>query len=341
MQRTLICLSLVLATGVMALIGTPARAQEDTPAPALLAAVNIIVPELYRTGAGENEPIRIPAPTVLVEGDRLITDTTGVALITWINNGSETVVGEDTTVTITRLQGIDNTDAAIALDLATGHLVAGMPGSNGDVDWQLTTPALTVTLLDGRFDITVERDGSTQIIVTAGQVQVRSASGDDVTLSANQSLNADPGALGSPQQVSENGVSVSLEDVCTATAATNINVRAAPSEESRRLGGIKAGDVLWVRAATEGNLWLNVYYTPGDTGARSAFGWIYGPAALLDEDDCDHVLRAPLDAALFDGPGIVQAQSDAAASETGSEASSDLATAEAPDAEPAATAPAG
>ncbi|HML23703.1 MAG TPA: hypothetical protein PKD09_18750 [Aggregatilinea sp.] len=346
MHRTLIRLSLVLATGVLALAGTPARAQQDTPAPALLAAVNIIVPELYRTAAGDGEPTRVPAPTVLAEGDRLITDTSGVALITWINNGSETVVGEDTTVTVTRLEGIDNTNAAIALDLAAGHLIAGMPGSNGSVAWELTTPTLTVTLFDGRFDITVERDGSTLIIVTAGQVQVRGTGGDEFTLAANEFLTAGPdGGIDAPRDISDDGISVSLEGVCTATAATNVNVRAAPSEESRRLGGIKAGEVLWVRSATEGSLWLNIYYTPGETGIRSAFGWIYGPAALLDEDDCDSILRAPLDAVLFDGPGIIQAQNSESGGETDGEATSPLATAEASDAstivEPAATAPVG
>ena len=214
-----------------------------------------------------------------------------------------------------------------------------MPGSNGSVSWQLTTPALTVTLFDGRFDITVDRDGSTRLIVTAGQVQVNGTNGDEVTVSANQYLNAQPDALGAPQEISDDGISASLEGVCTATAATNVNVRAAPSEESRRLGGIKAGEILWVRSATEGSLWLNIYYTPGETDIRSAFGWIYGPAALLDEDDCKNILRAPLDAVLFDGPGIIQAQDTTANSGTGS----DLATAEAPDttsAEPTA-APAG
>ncbi len=333
MRQTLIRLSLVLATGVLAIAVPRARAQEDTPAPALLAAVNIIVPELYRTSAGEDEPARIPAPTVLAEGDRLITDTSGVALITWINNGTETVVGNDTTITVTRLEGIDNTDASIEIDLTTGHLVAGMPGSGGAVAWQLTTPALTVTLLDGRFDITVDRDGSTLIIVTAGQVQVRGASGEDVTLSANQYLHARPDGIDEPQQISQDGISVSMEGVCTATAATNVNVRIAPSEESRRLGGVKAGEVLWVRAATEGDLWLNIYYTPGETGIRSAFGWIYGPAALLDEDDCDSVLRPPLDAVLFDGPGIIQASNGNAGDASGSP----VATGEAPDPVPAAT----
>src|SRR5690554_3351448 len=113
MHHMLNCLSVLAAFGVLLIAPLPARAQEDTPAPALLAAVNIIVPELYRTPAGEDNPTRVPAPTVLAEGDRLLTDASGVVLITWINNGTETILDSDTMLTVTRLAGVDATDAQV------------------------------------------------------------------------------------------------------------------------------------------------------------------------------------------------------------------------------------
>lgn len=299
-------LSVLAAFGMLLIAPRSARAQEDTPAPALLAAVNIIVPELYRTPAGEENPTRVPAPTVLAEGDRLLTDATGVVLITWLNNGTETILDANTTLTVTHLAGIDATDAQVEIELSTGRVIAGAPALAEGARWHLTTPALGITPLAGRFDITVERDGTTQLIVTAGQVEVSGADGASHILAENEYLTVTPGdAVPEPAPLSSDGVSVNVEGVCTATAATNVNVRAAPSEESRRLGGVKAGEVLWVRAATGGNLWLNVYYKPARTAERSAFGWIYGPAALLGAH-CETLLRAPLDSVLFDGPGIMQ-----------------------------------
>ncbi len=345
MHHMLNCLSVLAAFGVLLIAPLPARAQEDTPAPALLAAVNIIVPELYRTPAGEDNPTRVPAPTVLAEGDRLLTDASGVVLITWINNGTETILDSDTMLTVTRLAGVDATDAQVEVELSAGRVIAGAPALPEGARWHLTTPALSVTPLAGRFDITVERDGTTLLIVTTGQVEVSGPDGASHVLSENEYLSVTPGdAAIEPAQLSSDGVSVSVPGVCTATAATNVNVRAAPSEESRRLGGIKAGEVLWVRAATGGNLWLNVYYEPARTAERSAFGWIYGPAALLSAD-CGTILRAPLDAVLFDGPGIMQhedagAEASPAApeAEAGAEIESELEPEAAATVEPLATA---
>jgi hypothetical protein len=60
-----------------------------------------------------------------------------------------------------------------------------------------------------------------------------------------------------------------------------------------------------VRASTEGNLWLQVYYeTQPDDEEGHNYGWIYGPAVTLDDENCGVLLRAPLAGMLYGGMGV-------------------------------------
>ena len=117
-------------------------------------------------------------------------------------------------------------------------------------------------------------------MVLEGQVEIAVGDEDPVTIDANHYL---LGASGEPATLSDDGVTPNFNGVCKVTADTNLNIRHFASEESRRLGGVSEGQVMWVRAATEGRLWLQVYFQtdPNDVTAHN-FGWIYGPAGTWE-----------------------------------------------------------
>lgn len=305
MRMTIYRLSGVLALAAVLLAGTPILAQDGEPARSLSGAVNIIAPDIYMMETGAAEEIRIIAPTGIEPGEILRTDEFGVALITWFFNGTETVLGAGSELVLNEFSGTSPADFVLDMELHRGHLVGGL----GEMDeleasrtWVLHTPAYDVRVLRGQFEIDLDNNGEPLLVVTEGRVEVTVGDGDLVTVDENHYLR---GAAGQPAALSDDGVTPNLSGVCTATADTNLNVRQAASEESRRLGGVAEGQVLWVRAATEGNLWFQVYFQtdPNDVTAHN-FGWIYGPAATLDEAACEQILRAPLDAQLYGGPGI-------------------------------------
>ena len=95
-----------------------------------------------------------------------------------------------------------------------------------------------------------QKDAAGQVVLE-GQVEIAVGDEDPVTIDANHYL---LGASGEPATLSDDGVTPNFNGVFKVTADTNLNIRHFASEESRRLGGVSEGQVMWVRAATEGRL---------------------------------------------------------------------------------------
>jgi len=306
MRATINRLSILIALAAVWLAGTPALAQDSEPDRSLSGAVNIIAPDIYMTENGAAEEIRIIAPTGIEPGEILRTDEYGVALVTWFRDGTETVLGAESELALNEFSGTSPHDYVLEMELSRGHLVAGLGETDEDVvasrSMVLHTPAYTLRVLSGYFEIDLDHNGEPLLVVLEGQVEIAVGDEDPVTIDANHYL---LGASGEPATLSDDGVTPNFNGVCKVTADTNLNIRHFASEESRRLGGVSEGQVMWVRAATEGRLWLQVYFQtdPNDVTAHN-FGWIYGPAGTLDEAACEEILRAPLDAQLYGGPGI-------------------------------------
>jgi len=257
------------------------------------------------------------APSVFSPGDTLRTDENGTALITWFYDGTESVLGPNSSLTLNDFSGEAKGAYVVNLTLHSGHLISGLGGIASDLstggNWTLSTPAFNVKLLRGQFAATVADSGAATLAVTDGRVEVTIGSGQPFPVDANQYLLSTDGAV---KMLSDDGVTPNLTGVCTATADSDINVRLAPNQDSRRLGGVKTDQVFWVESSTEGNLWLQVYFqtAPEDEESRN-YGWVYGPAVTLDESACAGLTRAPLDARIFGGPGIENALGTAGESE--------------------------
>ncbi|MEL7675024.1 MAG: hypothetical protein AAGU78_14900 [Chloroflexota bacterium] len=315
-----------LSASLIALDGATApRAQAQDPG-VNRGTINIIRPEIYLTQAGEAEG-RIGMPTTIQPGERLRTDGTGVALITWLPDGTESVAGPGTQLALERFAGERERGFDVALELSAGQLRMGigdLGAAGGASAWRVRTPAFEAALAQGRFELRVGEEGQTTLIVTEGSAEITRADGAPLRVAANEFVTARPGdAPAEAQRLSLDGVEVALSGVCTGEARANVNVRLAPSESSRRLGGLIEGQRFWVRAATDGRLWLQIYYrTPEDDPEAHSYGWVYGPIAALDEAQCADLVRAPLDAQIFGGPGIGggDGESDAATEDAAEDA---------------------
>jgi len=322
MNRHLLGPTLAALALIMALSAAAApRAQAQEPdAGSGVGAINIIQPEIYLTPSNGEEG-RIGMPTTIAPGERLRTNRTGVALITWLRDGTETVLGPGTEIALERFAGDREAGFDVALTHTAGQLSLGigdLGAAGGASVWRIATPAFEARLMQGRFELRVGADGQTTLAVIEGSADITRPGGEALRVSPHEFVTARPGEVpNEAQPLSPDGVEVVLTGVCTGEARANVNVRLAPSESSRRLGGLVEGQRFWVRAATEGRLWLQIYYrTSEDDREAHNFGWVYGPIATLDEALCADLMRAPLDAQIFGGPGI---GGDRAAEDTGEE----------------------
>jgi hypothetical protein len=313
MKIRILSLGLVLSMVLVGAVGSVALAQ-DQP---VLGAVNIIVPDLWVTPAEGGDEVVLSEASVLDPGEVLRTDETGVALVTWFYDGTESALGQDSSLKLNAFSGTADGAFVIDAELSYGHLTSGLgivaTEVSADGMMTITTPAFVVHPLRGEFELWVTKEGETTLIVTEGRVEVMVGDAEPFPVDENQYL---VGAPGVAETLSTDGITVNLGGVCTATTPTNLNIRLAPSEDSRRLDGAQAGQVFWVRSSTEGDLWLQVYFeTAPDDEEGHNYGWIYGPAVQLDPDTCGAILRSALDGHLFGGPGVDKALGEAGESE--------------------------
>ncbi len=304
MKTRLLSLSLVFC---MLLVGSSVFAQDETETPTapVLGAINIIVSDVWVTPADGGDEVVLSESSSFDPGETLRTDEQGVALVTWFYDGTESAVGQNTSLTLNDFSGDAAETFVIDAELKSGHLTTSLGSvaeSSADGAMKITTPAFTVHPLRGEFELWVTDAGETTLIVTFGRVEVLVGDAEAFPVDANQYL---VGAPGVAETLSSDGITPSLSGLCTATTPTNINIRLAPSETSRRLGGAEADQVFWVRSSTEGNLWLEVFFqTAADDEEGRNYGWIYGPAVKLNPDTCGTIIRAALDGRLFGGPGV-------------------------------------
>jgi len=310
-------LAAILLAAFSAFAGPAIQAQEPGR-----GAINIISPEIFLTPADGSET-RIGMPTTISVGERLRTNETGVALITWLPDGTEFAVGPNTRLTLKEFDGDRESGFHVLIAQDSGQLRLGIGeigAAGGASVWQVALPAFTVSLYQGRFELRVADDETSTLIVTEGRAEVGGTGPDALQVGPHEFVSVQVGAPlpAQAERLSPDGVEVNLADVCIGQAKANVNVRIAPSENSRRLGGLVEGQRFWVRAMTEGRLWLQIYYrTSEEDLAAHHYGWIYGPIVELDEQHCDSLLRAPLDAQIFGGPGAGHTSDEDDSADTG------------------------
>ena len=125
MKPSIFRLALVLVLVLMALPGI-ADAQ-DTP---VLGAIKIIEPNLFMVEVGADSARPVYDLTSFDAGETLSTDETGVALITWFYDGTESVLGQNGSVTLNAFTGSNASTWEVNMTLNAGHRRAAI-GPNG------------------------------------------------------------------------------------------------------------------------------------------------------------------------------------------------------------------
>ena len=294
---------LVLVLVAVGVMGTAALAQDDEDQP-VLGAIDIVEPNLFITEEGAERPVY--DLTSFEPGETLRTDETGVALVTWFYDGTESLLGMDANVTLNSFSGTNTTAWDVDLTLNAGLLVSGVGAVAADVGdggtFVVSTPTFSVQLLRGQMEMMVDEDGVVSLYVTEGRAEVSMEGMDTLTVDANQYY---VDGMAEAAAMTDDGVTPNMEGLCTATTNTNLVVRMYASEDSQRLDGVPSGQEFWVRAGSEGFLWLQVYFeTDPNQPDLHNFGWIYGPATDFDLEACPGLPHAELAAQLYGGPGI-------------------------------------
>src|SRR5690606_27833124 len=181
-------------------------------------------------------------------------------------------------ITLERFDGNEDSGFDVALNQASGQLRMGIGeigAAGNNSTWRVITPAFAVRLSQGRFEVLVSESGQSTLIVTEGSAEIDRSGADPLLVAAHEFVTAPPGEPpAQAERLSLDGVEVALRDVCTGVARANVNVRIAPSESSRRLGGLIEGQRFWVRAATVGRLWLQIFYRTADDDLEAHdYGW--------------------------------------------------------------------
>jgi hypothetical protein len=83
------------------------------------------VPELYAAPESGDET-RLIASSVLDQGETLRSDENGVGLITWFYDGTESALGQSSSLTLNTFSGNASEDFVIEATLNYGQLVTGL-----------------------------------------------------------------------------------------------------------------------------------------------------------------------------------------------------------------------
>ncbi len=125
MKTRLLSLSLVFC---MLLVGSSVFAQDETETPTapVLGAINIIVSDVWVTPADGGDEVVLSESSSFDLGETLRTDEQGVALVTWFYDGTESAVGQNTSLKLNDFSGDAAETFVIDAELKSGHLTTSL-----------------------------------------------------------------------------------------------------------------------------------------------------------------------------------------------------------------------
>lgn len=280
---------LVVLASVIGLVISiyPTRAQSDLAA--LLEVLQAGV-EVQRVNTSAWLPVRVEG--IVGVGDRIRTDATGRARITFFSDGTDTELLPNTEYRIQAFNGTAET-FTITVEVVIGQTLQRLSRIlDSNSSYNILTPGMGLVARGTQFAIRVEDAGRSAMLVSEGQVEA-STSGLSNRPPASEAR-VDPGfgvraAVG--EALSDVVRARTFEELdaaldgCTATVTTpddvSLNVRAAPSLEGELLGYLSAATVTRLYGRVADSNWYRVIFADSPTG----YGWILSSTAEV-EDGC-------------------------------------------------------
>ncbi len=156
---------------------------------------------------GEGPPVGLKVGQLVHAGDVIRTGADGSVELRWARwaGGMRIKVGPNTTFTVKRsVVNRSSKDAESRLRVDAGTIwVRIRKALTGKSKFEVETPTAVAAVRGTTFSVTVERDGTSQVTVWKGAVEVAGAKGGAVVVSGGSSFTAGQAVGGAPQPMSE------------------------------------------------------------------------------------------------------------------------------------------
>lgn len=258
--------------------------------------------EVNRVNTAQWLPVRVEA--IVGVGDRIRTDSTGTARITFFADGIESDVLPNTEIRIEHFSGTEQSfdlNVEVLIGETAQRIARALDASSS---YLITTPGMSLAARGTQFAVRVEESGRSAMLVSEGLVEAgKDENTSDVPPDFGIRAPVDQPLSDVVRASSFEELDAAL-DGCVATVTTpddvSLNVRLAPNVDAPRVGVISAAEISKFFGATQSSGWYRIAF-------RGGFGWILSSAAVV-ETDCAGLRVFPddqgaEDAALYESLG--------------------------------------
>ncbi|MCU0497207.1 MAG: FecR domain-containing protein [Anaerolineae bacterium] len=236
--------------------------------------------EVQRVNTANWIPVQVEA--IVGVGDLIRTDATGRARITFFSDGIDTELTPDTEYRIVRFESTGESSFNLSVEVIAGQTIQRIGRAlDANSNYDVSTPAMSLTARGTAFTIRVEDSGRSGMLVTEGEVEATGE--EETTAQVPAQFGIRGGVNGTLSDVVRAATFDELDsalDGCSATVTTlddvSINIRQGPNREAEVIGLISAEDINRFFGVTESGSWYRITFEGG-------FGWILSSTAVIEE----------------------------------------------------------
>jgi len=247
----------------------------------LAATLEVLSPSVEVLRVNTTNPIEVSVEAIVGVGDIIRTDEAGRARITFFADGTETELLPNTEYTIERFEGNEGS-FTLSVSVLAGQTQQRINNLlDADSEYSVNTPGMTLAARGTAFDIRVEENGRSAMLVSEGNVDAAKDTEDSANVESGFGIRAEAGGT--------------LSDVVRATSFENLdsaldgcdvsinfdgdirlNVRTGPSLERPRVGTVAPAETALFVGVSESGQWYRINFQGG-------FGWIFAEEVQIAE----------------------------------------------------------
>ncbi|MBK8025865.1 MAG: FecR domain-containing protein [Chloroflexi bacterium] len=260
------------------LLIAPASAQQ----PELAALLEVLEGSVEVNRVNTEQWIAVRVEAIVGVGDRIRTDATGRARITFFADGIETEILAASEMRIEQFRGSEEAfelNVEVLIGQTAQRIQRALDSSSS---YLVTTPGMTLAARGTEFTVRVEDGGRSAMLVTEGTVDAgKSAQSEDAQVPSGFGVRAAVDSeLSDVVRATTFAELDAALDGCPATLTTpddvSLNVRLAPQIDAPRIGTVSAAEVGLLYGVTEGGDWYRIAF-------RGGFAWILSSTATIPE----------------------------------------------------------
>lgn len=298
MRREMRLSWLVLVGTLAAIVLSAGRTTAQTDLAAVLEVLQAGV-EVQRVNTSTWLPVRLEG--IVGVGDRIRTDATGRARITFFADGTETELLPNTEYHIQTFSG-SSEQFTITAEVLIGQTLQRLSRIlDSNSSYNILTPGMGLVARGTEFAVRVESNGRSAMLVSEGLVGANAAGVDDGAPASEAEVAPGFGVRAATDEALSDVVRAqtfaeldAALDGCTAAVTTpddvSLNVRAAPSADADLLGYLSATAITTVFGQLPESGWYRIAFADSPTG----YGWILSSTAEVSST-CAGLREFPVD----------------------------------------------